>query len=241
MGCSGLILNNYASSDWLAEVARIAIGVSLLTAYPLIFFNFKKQIVDLTGIQKFATGQPGVVNVLVLGSITILAVYLHDVGKVSAFSGACFGTFLIYVAPAVMALRAHKLGLGLGLGPPKKKGLGSKISCAVQCAIIPLGLALAADQAGSKGLLCMSQALPLMLLMLLGLFPCFALPCLAMLCNAWHKIRGCLGPHGSALCMSTEIAAFPYQFSVWCTVTVSLSRIFFFFGTGGAGPTSRDR
>jgi len=84
------------------------------------------------------------VNVLVLGSITILAVYLHDVGKVSAFSGACFGTFLIYVAPAVMALRAHKLGLGLGLGPPKKQGLGSKISCVAQCAIIPLGLALAA-------------------------------------------------------------------------------------------------
>jgi len=137
--CSGLILNNYASSDWLAELARIAIGVSLLTAYPLVFFNFKKQIVDLIGIQKFAAAQPGILNVLVLGCVTILAVYLRDLGKVAAFAGACFGTFLIYVAPALMALRAHQLGLG-----PPSSGLGGKISRAAQCVIIPVGLALAA-------------------------------------------------------------------------------------------------
>jgi len=94
--------------------------------------------VDLLGIEKFATGRPGVVNVLLLGSVTILAEYLHDVGKVNAFAGACFGSFLIYVAPAVMALRAHQLGLG-----PPSSGLGSKISRVAQCVIIPLGLALA--------------------------------------------------------------------------------------------------
>lgn len=139
--CSGLILNNYASSDPLAALARIAIGVSLLTAYPLVFYSFKKQIVDLVGqrAEKLGTEQPAVLNLLVLGFVTIMALNLHDLGKLAAFAGACFGSFLIYVAPCLMALRAHQLGLG-----PPSSGLASRIGRVAQCVIIPVGLALAA-------------------------------------------------------------------------------------------------
>jgi len=97
--------------------------------------------VDLVGqrAEKLAIDKPGVLNFLVLGFVTILALYLHDLGKVAAFAGACFGTFLIYVAPALMALRAQQLGLG-----PPSSGLGAKIGRVAQCVIIPVGLALAA-------------------------------------------------------------------------------------------------
>jgi len=140
LSSSGLILNNYASTDWLAEGARAAIALSLITAYPLVFFSLRKQVVGALGKRgaDFAASRPGRLDVMLLGAVTLVALCLNDLGKVASFAGACFGTFLIYVAPALMVLRAQQRGIG-----PRPGGLSGKLGRATQFLLIPLGLALA--------------------------------------------------------------------------------------------------
>ena len=44
---AGFVLNNYASSDLLATLARFAIGLALLTGYPFTFSALREGILDL--------------------------------------------------------------------------------------------------------------------------------------------------------------------------------------------------
>jgi len=132
----GLILNNYAATDGLAVLARLAIAVSLITAYPLVFFSVRKQVVDLFGRRgaELANNRPRLLTILLLAGITAVALNLRDLGKLAAFAGACFGSFLIYIAPALMVLCAQRRGLG-----PKSGGLFARV---VQLSLLPLGAAL---------------------------------------------------------------------------------------------------
>merc|ERR1712039_842243 len=95
----GLILNNYAATDSLAVLARMAIAVSLITAYPLVFLNVRRQLVDLFGRRgaDLASNQPQLLTVSLLAGITLVALNLRNLGKLAAFAGACFGSFLIYM------------------------------------------------------------------------------------------------------------------------------------------------
>jgi len=131
----GLILNNYAATDTLAVLARAAIALSLITGYPLVFLSLKKQVVDLVGEagQQFSTEKPRLLTIGLLSCITLIALSLRNLGKLAAFAGACFGSFLIYVAPALMMLGAQRRGLAKAAGPAAR---------AVQVLMIPLGLSL---------------------------------------------------------------------------------------------------
>lgn len=139
--CSGLILNNYAAGDRLAILARGAIGLSLVTAYPLVFFSLRKQFLNFLGQRgtDLFESRPGLVNLALLGGVTVLALNITDLGRLSSFAGAGFGTFLIYIAPAIMALRAHQRGIG-----PKATGRRALAGRIVQSLLIPLGLSLGA-------------------------------------------------------------------------------------------------
>lgn len=123
----GLILNNYAATDILAVLARVAIGISLLTAYPLVFFGLKKQVVAAMG----ETGadlqdkRPRLLTFGLLALLTSVALKLTDLGAFSAIAGAVFGTFLIYIAPAAMVLQAQRKGVG-GPGPEGLTGIAKK-------------------------------------------------------------------------------------------------------------------
>lgn len=44
---AGFVLNNYASSDGLATLARFAIGLALLTGYPFTFSALREGLLDL--------------------------------------------------------------------------------------------------------------------------------------------------------------------------------------------------
>lgn len=133
----GLILNNYAATDKLALVARAAIAMSLITGYPLVFLSLKKQVVDLVGEagEKFSARRPRLLTVGLLSAITLIALNLRNLGKVAAFAGACFGSFLIYVAPPLMVLGAQRRGFAKASGPAAR---------VVQVLMIPLGLSLGA-------------------------------------------------------------------------------------------------
>jgi amino acid permease len=140
--CSGLILNSYAARDGLAAAARGAIGVSLITAYPIVFFSVKSQVLGMLPEDLAEKATKGAnysaVTALLLGLVTSVALKLTDLGKVAGFAGAIFGISLIYVAPPLMALRARQKGMA-GF---TTKGLRRIAEVATQIALIPMGVLL---------------------------------------------------------------------------------------------------
>lgn len=97
--CSGLILNNYASSDFWIAASRVAVAVSLVFSYPLAFQGCRDGILDLLQVSSekrthsFLNGT----TMTLLGVLTLLAAILKDVSFVLAFGGATLGNLLTYV------------------------------------------------------------------------------------------------------------------------------------------------
>eukprot|EP01036_Dinobryon_divergens_P030819 gene30819-40121_t len=104
---TGFVLNNYASSDSLATVARVAIGGGILCGYPLTFTALRDGVMDLCQVpaaqrQQAYTYYP--VTLGLLGAITAVALRIRNVGQVVSLSGALIGSLLIYIIPAVLNL-----------------------------------------------------------------------------------------------------------------------------------------
>ena len=100
--CDGLVLNNYASSDTLVGLARVAVAISLVFSYPLAFTGCRDGFLDLCNIQDRSASRLNTTTLLLLSVITILAMTLTDVSFVLAFGGATLGNALTYVYPALM-------------------------------------------------------------------------------------------------------------------------------------------
>lgn len=133
----GLILNNYAATDRFAMLARCAIAVSLLTAYPIVFYSLRKQFVALLGKtgEQLATESPRALTIGLLSTVTMVALNVRNLGKLAAFTGAIFGSFLIYVGPALMMIGLRLRGIG-----PKGSGLGRL----AQFVMVPMGICFGA-------------------------------------------------------------------------------------------------
>ncbi|CAE7793160.1 SLC38A11 [Symbiodinium sp. CCMP2592] len=73
--CMGLILNNYAAIDSLALLARAAIVLSLVTAYPLVFLSLRKQVLEILGSKgaDFANQRPRAMTISLLAGVTAVA------------------------------------------------------------------------------------------------------------------------------------------------------------------------
>ena len=100
---TGFVLNNYASTDRLATIARIAIGGGILCGYPLTFTALRDGIMDLWKVP--ANQRPQAyypVTLGLLGAITAAALRVRNVGAVVSLSGALIGSLLIYIIPAVL-------------------------------------------------------------------------------------------------------------------------------------------
>ena len=50
--CSGLILNNYSTKDGLMSLSRVAVAISLVFSYPLVFTGLKDGLMDLFNVSK---------------------------------------------------------------------------------------------------------------------------------------------------------------------------------------------
>ena len=103
----GFVLNNYASADPLISLARLAIGVAIVTGYPLTFTALREGVLDLVNLtqptQRAQAFRP--LTVGLLGAITAGALMLKDLGFVVSFSGAIFGAFVMFVVPALMNIK----------------------------------------------------------------------------------------------------------------------------------------
>jgi amino acid permease len=103
--CSGLVLNNYASSDTLMSLSRIAVAVALVFSYPLAFQGCRDGMIDILqvpALQRSDNRFLNVTTIILLSTITLLAAILKDVKVVLALGGATLGNLLTYVYPAIM-------------------------------------------------------------------------------------------------------------------------------------------
>jgi len=108
--CSGLILNNYSNKDVLISASRIAVAISLVFSYPLVFVGMRGGFVELVGVKPEARTN-NLLNATTIGLLsllTFLACVLKDVTFVLSFGGATLGNALTYVYPALMYAAINK-------------------------------------------------------------------------------------------------------------------------------------
>jgi sodium-coupled neutral amino acid transporter 11 len=107
---TGLILNNYSTGDSLMSVARIAVTISIIASYPLIFVGARDGLFDLFKISqdKRTNNLQNKMTFGILGLVTLLASRLTDLGLVASVGGATFGTALVFVYPVIMFLKQQK-------------------------------------------------------------------------------------------------------------------------------------
>eukprot|EP00930_Biecheleria_cincta_P101167 TRINITY_DN92795_c0_g1_i1.p1 TRINITY_DN92795_c0_g1~~TRINITY_DN92795_c0_g1_i1.p1 ORF type:complete len:517 (+),score=55.49 TRINITY_DN92795_c0_g1_i1:46-1551(+) len=109
----GMILNSYALTDQLAVLARLALSISMLASFPIIFASFRSGLISAVGAPavKFQDSKPLTLTAFLLLTIVPSALILRDLGVLAAFSGAVLACFVCYIAPALMAIRARRRGL----------------------------------------------------------------------------------------------------------------------------------
>lgn len=102
---NGLILNNYATSDPLAFLARLGIGLSIVFSYPLNFVGLRDGILSIAG--KAEEGKKNSVHVAVTVALMLLmngaSLFIKDLGLIVGLGGAILGSALVYIYPALMA------------------------------------------------------------------------------------------------------------------------------------------
>jgi amino acid permease len=105
------ILNNYSPMDPLATASRLAVGVSTLLTYPLVFIGFRDGMVDLLAVpmERQTSHNMNVLTLFLLTILTVMAVFVTDLGMINAIGGGTLATALVFVFPALMYQQAVKL------------------------------------------------------------------------------------------------------------------------------------
>jgi amino acid permease len=112
-GTAGFILNNYSNADRLATAARVAVGVSVVGTYPLVFSALRDGLRTMAGASSQSAHKR--ITTVTFGIITLLALVIKDVGFVAGVAGALFGTLLMFTFPGMFFLRTG------GASPTERK------------------------------------------------------------------------------------------------------------------------
>ena len=108
---AGFILNNYSPYDPLASVSRILVGLSTLMAYPIVFFGVRDGVLDIFEVP-LSDQTPEKLNALtvsLLAGLTVLAIFVTDLGLINAVGGGLVTAPIVFVFPAIMYRQAIKL------------------------------------------------------------------------------------------------------------------------------------
>lgn len=113
-----VILKNYSRDDILFTIARLAMGLSLIASYPLMFSGLRESLVALGKILIPATADSldsvllqDVMSLVFVGLITICTILLVDAGVVVGLVGAICGSAIIYIIPCTLHIAAIRGGL----------------------------------------------------------------------------------------------------------------------------------
>lgn len=107
---NGYILNNYSPQDPLATLCRVAIAFSTLLSYPLCFIGLRDGVLDILEVphSKHSSRNLEVLTVVLLSIITLIAIYVTDLGLINTVGGGTFATAIVFVFPAIMYRKAVK-------------------------------------------------------------------------------------------------------------------------------------
>eukprot|EP00930_Biecheleria_cincta_P015056 TRINITY_DN12687_c0_g1_i1.p1 TRINITY_DN12687_c0_g1~~TRINITY_DN12687_c0_g1_i1.p1 ORF type:complete len:493 (-),score=83.02 TRINITY_DN12687_c0_g1_i1:572-2050(-) len=105
--CHGNILDNYRSSDSLADVAKLATLASVVCSFPVMFLGLRDSLRDLLGSTQNEGDASAWLNPALLTIITLLAGCCKDLAEASACQGAILGCCLVYAMPVLMAASRH--------------------------------------------------------------------------------------------------------------------------------------
>jgi len=100
--CDGFILNNYAPTDRLAQLARVAIGSQIVFTYPFIHVGLRDSAQALLAsvFGKAPARVPTTFGIFAL--TTAIAISLTNLGLIAAVTGALVSTSIGYVLPSLM-------------------------------------------------------------------------------------------------------------------------------------------
>jgi len=122
MNSQGLILNNYhQNADLLANFARVATGISIISSYPLLFAAYRESCISSLKSLANRGGFAGLVGkcsesaptsdrawflitLPLIFSITLVSLVLTDIGLIVSLVGSLLGSALAFVTPAAMYL-----------------------------------------------------------------------------------------------------------------------------------------
>mmetsp|Transcript_9168 Transcript_9168/g.13373 ORF Transcript_9168/g.13373 Transcript_9168/m.13373 type:complete len:544 (-) Transcript_9168:1398-3029(-) len=110
--CGGLVLNNYANQDTLMSVGRVAVAVSLVFSYPLVFQGFRDGLLNFLNVpdNKRTPQLLDGLTVGLLALVTLMAHVIRNLTIVFALGGATVGNALIYILPAFMIVKMAQDG-----------------------------------------------------------------------------------------------------------------------------------
>lgn len=100
--CAGFILDNYSYRDPLATLSRFGVALSVIFAYPLLFQGGRDGLWDLLGQTSASGTKRRLTTILLLTTITLLAIFVNDLTFVLSFGGATLSSAIIYIFPPLM-------------------------------------------------------------------------------------------------------------------------------------------
>ena len=134
----GNILRNYAESDPLAILGRVATFASILFGFPLAMLGLKDSLISLLHLPRRLI-QPMTLGLLVV--IATIAILVSDIGLIVGVSGALLGASIVYVFPSLIYIAARKLDL-----PSARGGAAPSAAAIEQATATNTALAAAAGE-----------------------------------------------------------------------------------------------
>lgn len=98
------ILNNYAATDSLATLSRLAIGLCALVSYPLNFIGVRDNCLDILGItdEINTPAKLNVFTIFLLALLTLTSCFVTDLGLINSVGGGTTVVFVCFIFPALM-------------------------------------------------------------------------------------------------------------------------------------------
>ena len=134
---NGLILNNYSNGDAVMSLSRVAVAVSIVFSYPLVFVGTRDGLLDLANVSvdKRSNSLVNNVTLVTLAVVTVLALIVSDLSFVLSFAGATLGNALIYVFPALMFRKMVQM-----LGDKASSAQKAEVNFAMFCCLLGVGM-----------------------------------------------------------------------------------------------------